>query len=206
MEDDGAHACELNAPRPLALSGANDWTLDIENDGLPELRAIWDLYSVPNGVQAFVHPEFEHNFNAHSRRDMYRWFARHLGLDRGLEERPFVPLTREELSAGRFEPTGVGPIRAWMEERTNALLHDLDPEDVFDLAEARRGLGGALQTLVATDLPPNGGVRIQIGKRGSEAGVATAELVLRRRDAGAACPPCSGRPRVGTDSSSSRWG
>src|SRR5262249_25813845 len=36
----------LIAPRPLAMSGANDWTKHIEKDGLPQLKDLYKLYGV----------------------------------------------------------------------------------------------------------------------------------------------------------------
>src|SRR5205814_1366844 len=34
----------LFAPKPLGMSGADDWTIDIETKGLPELKALYRLY------------------------------------------------------------------------------------------------------------------------------------------------------------------
>src|SRR5439155_11415225 len=42
----------LFAPKPLAMSGANDWTIDIERKGLPELKSIYKLFAAGDKVTA----------------------------------------------------------------------------------------------------------------------------------------------------------
>src|SRR5207248_2131911 len=42
----------LFAPKPLAMSGANDWTIDIETKGLPELKALYRFYDREDFVLA----------------------------------------------------------------------------------------------------------------------------------------------------------
>ena len=39
------------------MSGANDWTIDIETKGLPELKTIYGLYGAADRVTA-VHQPF----------------------------------------------------------------------------------------------------------------------------------------------------
>ncbi len=89
----------LCAPRPLGLTGANDWTLEIETKGLPELRSIYALFGRPDHVQAWCHPQFDHNYNQVSREHMYEWFNRHLGLEaiEPIREREFVPIDPKDL-------------------------------------------------------------------------------------------------------------
>ena len=49
----------LFAPKPLGMSGANDWTMDIETKGLPELKALYKLYGAEDKVMAKCFPQFE---------------------------------------------------------------------------------------------------------------------------------------------------
>jgi len=87
------------APKPLGMTGANDWTVDIETKGLPELKQVYSLYGQPMNVYAEAHPEFGHNYNYVSRAIMYRWMAEHLNLpEASLEETDFWPIPKEELS------------------------------------------------------------------------------------------------------------
>src|SRR5689334_17304817 len=90
----------LFAPKPLAMSGANDWTIDIERKGLPELKALYKLYGAEDDVLAKCFPQFPHNYNQVSREVMYNWFNKHLGLghEGTVTEKPFVPVPPRELS------------------------------------------------------------------------------------------------------------
>src|SRR5205823_2061428 len=90
----------LFAPKPLAMSGAHDWTIDIETKGLPELRALYGLYGAEDKVMAKCFPQFEHNYNQVSRELMYGWFNKHLRLGQRepVAEQPFVPVPPRELS------------------------------------------------------------------------------------------------------------
>lgn len=91
----------LFAPKPMALSGADDWTIDIETRGLPELKSVYGLYGQADRVHAKCYPQFGHNYNAVSRKMMYEWFREHLQLkEAAVEERDFEPLTVAEMSVG----------------------------------------------------------------------------------------------------------
>jgi len=88
------------APKPLAMTAADDWTKELETKGLPELKQLYGLLGRPENVSASIHLEFGHNYNAVSRQAMYHWFNRHLNLGHAepITEQDFQPLTREELT------------------------------------------------------------------------------------------------------------
>jgi dienelactone hydrolase len=88
----------LFAPRALAMGGANDWTIKIETEALPQAKAIYSLYAKPQLVDA-KHFPFEHNFNQPSREYMYTWFNQHLNLgwESPVHEKPFEPVPPEQL-------------------------------------------------------------------------------------------------------------
>src|SRR5437763_8781771 len=90
----------LFAPRPLAMSGAQDWTVDIEKKGLPELKELYRMLGVEDKVTAKCFPQFGHNYNQVSREMMYNWFNEHLKLGQTspVVEKPFVPVPPKELS------------------------------------------------------------------------------------------------------------
>ncbi len=90
----------LFAPKPLAMSGANDWTIDIERKGLPELKELYKLYGAEDRVLARCFPQFQHNYNQVSREVMYNWFNKHLQLNQTepVVEKPFKPVPPKELS------------------------------------------------------------------------------------------------------------
>src|SRR5438093_4302631 len=82
----------LFAPKPLGMSGADDWTKEIETKGLPELKALYKLYGAEDNVTAKCFLQFDHNYNQVSRELMYGWFNKHLklGLKDPVQEKPFV--------------------------------------------------------------------------------------------------------------------
>lgn len=90
----------LFAPRPQAMSGADDWTIDIERLGLPELKQVYSLYGRSHLVTAKAWPQYKHNYNSHARQMMYHWFNQHLhlGHTEPITERGFKPLTRDEMT------------------------------------------------------------------------------------------------------------
>ncbi|MCS7160375.1 MAG: hypothetical protein RMJ19_07880 [Gemmatales bacterium] len=89
----------LFAPKPLAMTGADDWTRDIEKVGLPELKRIYGYYHAEDLVAAKYFP-FPHNYNQVSREMMYNWFNKHLnlGYPEPVAEKPFQPIPPKELS------------------------------------------------------------------------------------------------------------
>lgn len=90
----------LTAPRPLGLIGADDWTIEIESKGLPELRQLYSLLGVPGNVDGKCFSQFKHNYNQVSREWMYNFFNKHfhLGHSEPITEKPFVPVPPRELS------------------------------------------------------------------------------------------------------------
>src|SRR5438128_6813672 len=100
QETGNVELAALFAPKPLGMSGAHDWTIDIEKKGLPELKALYKLYGAEDHVMAKCFPQFEHNYNQVSRELMYNWFNKHLQLGRPepVVEKPFVPVPPRELS------------------------------------------------------------------------------------------------------------
>ncbi len=70
----------LFAPKPLGLTGANDWTVEMASKGFPELQQLYQLLGKPKHVQLTALNHFGHNYNYVSRSAMYRWLNRHLDL------------------------------------------------------------------------------------------------------------------------------
>ncbi len=91
----------LFAPRPMGMTTAHDWTVDMSTKGFPDLAQHWKNLGAPENVKLFDHPDFPHNYNAVTREHIYDFFNTHfrLGLaaDR-LKEHDYEPLTRAQLS------------------------------------------------------------------------------------------------------------
>ena len=99
IETNNVGIAALFAPKPMGLTTANDWTVDMKSDGFPELRATWGLYGAEERVHLYDHTEFDHNYNAVARAHAYRFFDRYLDLGgRGSQpERELVPVPPAEL-------------------------------------------------------------------------------------------------------------
>jgi dienelactone hydrolase len=86
------------APRPLGMTAADDWTIELETKGYPELMQLYADLGVQDRLTAAFHTQFKHNYNHVNRVVMYGFFNRHfkLGFNEPILERDFQPLTREE--------------------------------------------------------------------------------------------------------------
>ena len=104
----------LIAPRPLGMTGANDWTKEIATKGLPELKQHYAMLGVPDLVMGKVMPQFGHNYNYVSREVMYHWFNKHLklGLAEPIVEEDFEPLSIAEMTVWDDEPSASPPAAA----------------------------------------------------------------------------------------------
>ncbi len=150
----------LFAPKPLAMSGAKDWTIDIETKGLPELKQLYKLYDAEDNVSARCWPEFGHNYNQVAREFMYHWFNKHvLKQDKALFEDHFKPALPAELSV--YDEAHPRPkdeldavaLRQKMTEAAEKQIKALEPNDAKTLAEFRRVVGTALRVMVDDALP-----------------------------------------------------
>lgn len=151
----------LMAPRPQAMSGADDWTIHIETRGLPELKQLYRLYGKEENVQAKTWKEFKHNYNQVAREMMYNFFAKHLNLDvpTPVAEKPFVPVPPKELSV--YDAKHPRPKDEANAERLRAMLKDMNakqleeyfPGDAAGLKKMRGLLGPALRVMIGDSFP-----------------------------------------------------
>jgi dienelactone hydrolase len=187
----------LFAPRPLGMSGANDWTLHIETRGLPELKRLYRLYGAEDKVLARCFGQFGHNYNQVSREVMYNWFNRHLklGQPEPVAEKPFVPVPPAELSvydAGHPRPADTADaatLRRRMTESSDRQIEALLPRDEPSLAEYRRVLGTALRVMIHDTLPDAGDVEAtEVGEKGERDGLTWRRYLLGRKGAGEKVP------------------
>jgi dienelactone hydrolase len=146
----------LFAPKPLGMSAAKDWTVDIETKGLPELKALYRLYGEQDKVMAKCFPQFGHNYNQVSREVMYNFFNKHfkLGLTEPVTEKPIVPVPVKDLSVFDAEhpvPKDALPaekLRQVMSEASDKQMAALLPKDSATLPEFKKVVGSALTAMV----------------------------------------------------------
>jgi len=151
----------LFAPRPMALSGADDWTVDIETKGLPELRQVYSFYGKADFVHAKARPQFKHNYNQVSREMMYDWFNTHLklGHEGPIAEQDFQPIPPAELSVFDAEhplpkdAKSAAELREYLTDVARKQFADLLPASPDDVAEYKRIVGAAARVMLDTGLP-----------------------------------------------------
>jgi hypothetical protein len=187
----------LFAPKPLGMSGANDWTIDIEKKGLPELKALYKLYGAEDRVMAKCFPQFGHNYNQVSREVMYNWFNKHLGLGlpEPVVEKLFVPVPPAELTVydeqhpGPGDGTDAAALRRYLSAASDKQIAALIPKDAAGLKEFQRVIGTALHVMIADKLPDPGETEDQLMATTEERdGLSWRKLLLTRKDTGEQIP------------------
>jgi hypothetical protein len=190
----------LFAPKPQAMSGANDWTIDIEKKGLPELKQVYGLYDKADLVEAKAFPQFDHNYNQVAREMMYAWFNRYLktGRPEPVEERDFQPVPPAELSvydASHPVPDNfldAAGLKAYLTKAANEQFAALLPKDESGLAEYRRVIGAAARVMLDSGVPgPEEITGASSLEQSTLAGNRLYRLALTRRDAGEQIPTIS---------------
>jgi len=88
------------APRPLGLTAADDWTIELETKGHPDLLSLYQSLEAPQNYEAHFDIHFKHNFNHVSRGHLYNFVNRHFGLGESTPvlEKDFVYLGKSHLS------------------------------------------------------------------------------------------------------------
>jgi dienelactone hydrolase len=193
----------LFAPKPLGMTGANDWTINIETRGLPELRALYQVYGAEDRVLARCFPQFQHNYNQVSREVMYNWLNKHLklGQPEPVVERPFVPVPPRDLSVydGAHprpgDAVGAEELRKYLTATSDRQIETLLPKDADGLKEFRQVLGTALRVMIHDRLPrPNEVVAKGVAKDEQD-GVTVQKLLLGRAGEGEEVPAVLVSPR-----------
>ena len=193
----------LFAPKPLAMSGADDWTIDIETRGLPELRQVYSLFGKPDLVHAKCFPQFGHNYNQVAREMMYEWFNKHLnlGFESPIREQDFEPIPPGQLSA--FDEQHPRPedaksadeLREYLTEIARQQFEELLPTSAEQLAEYRRVVGTAARVMLDSGVPQAGEIEVRSEfAETPETGPPVLGGTLSRKGAGEAIPFVLRRP------------
>lgn len=113
------------APKPMAMTAADDWTKEMSSKGYPELQKLYQLLGYRENVHLAAHLQFGHNYNYPSRADMYQWLNRHLriGAPEPIVEPDYQRLSREEMTV--WDPQHPQPASgADFERRLLREMHD----------------------------------------------------------------------------------
>src|SRR5262249_11176310 len=142
----------LFAPKPLGMTGAHDWTIDIDKKGLPELKALYKLYGGEDKEMARCFPQFEHNYNQGNRDVVYNRVKEHLCLNKKapVVEKPFEPVPPKELSVFDddhplpSDAIDVEHLRTFLTLASDEQMASLLPRNGDGLKEYQRVIGTAL--------------------------------------------------------------
>ncbi|MCA9143185.1 MAG: acetylxylan esterase [Planctomycetales bacterium] len=152
----------LFAPKPQAMTAANDWTKEMMTKGYPELQQLYDMYGVKDNVFCREMLHFPHNYNYVSRATMYDWFNKHmqLGLDSPVIEQDWKPLTSDEYTVwDKDHPAPEGgeqyerSLTKYMAEQSDKQIAALAPKDAKSLQKFREVIGGAFQSIIGRGVP-----------------------------------------------------
>lgn len=159
----------LAAPRPLGLVSADDWTVELETKGFPDLLHHYEMLGHKDRVSAAFNIHFGHNYNAVSRCFMYGLVNEHfnLGLGTPIIERDFVPLSREELTVwtGKHRPPSGNTagdaherdvVRWWANDAAEQVAAARD-----DAEQYQRIAGGGWRTILGPTLHELGDVTVE---------------------------------------------
>ena len=137
----------LFAPRPIAMTGANDWTKEIQTKGYPELQELYKMVGDVEDVFCISYLNFGHNYNYVTRRHMYHWFNRHmqLGLKEPIVEHDWKPLTADEYTV--WDDNHPAPEAGVPHEIK--LLKVIDQDSSQQITEALRSSENKVETLQA---------------------------------------------------------
>ncbi len=187
----------LFAPKPLGMTGADDWTRQIATKGLPELVQLYKLLGAEGKVQAFPFIHFPHNYNYVSRAAMYGWFNKHLklGLEEPVVEEDFQPLTVAEMSVWdeKHPKPAAGDeferrFSKELAEASDKQLAELTPNDAASLAKYREIVGGAVDVLIGHGLPTAGTVEFELTSKEDRGGYWEFAGLLRNAEHGQELP------------------
>ncbi|HWB07868.1 MAG TPA: acetylxylan esterase [Pirellulales bacterium] len=151
----------LFAPKPLGMTGADDWTKEIAVRGLPELKQLYKLFGAEANVMAKPLVQFPHNYNHVSRAVMYSWFNKHLklGYTDPIVEEDFLPLTVAEMTVWDNQhpqpPSGDDYERSltkWMAADSERQMAALTPGDASTLSKYRDVVGSAVEAILGHSL------------------------------------------------------
>lgn len=162
---DNVEFAAVFAPKPQILIGATgDWTSQIQQKGVPELKAVYRLFDAEDRLEAVVH-DAGHNYNQQSRESVYAFFRKHLWGEKEpgrVREREFKAETPEALTTwDDFHPRppdAATPeqLKAYLRTVVEKQVSSWKPESPEQWGTNRGFLKDALETILAVEPVPGG--------------------------------------------------
>ena len=195
----------LFAPKPQAMTAANDWTKEMMTKGYPQLQQLYGMIGSKDDVYCREMLHFPHNYNYVSRMTMYHWFNRYLklGLDEStIDEADYEPLTADEQSVWNAEhPAPAGgddyerSLTKYIAEESDKQIAALTPTDTASLETYRSIVGRAFETLIGRGLPAHDDIKRKKIDKQTKAGFLYFEDTLRLQSRGEELPIISLFPK-----------
>lgn len=180
------------APKPLGLTSADDWTVELETKGHPDLQALYRMLGAPSNYEAHFNTHFKHNYNHVSRTQMYQFVNRHfqLGFPSPVLEKDYEPLEKPDLTvwSGAFpapageqtgEPHEKAVCRWWTEDAARQIDSRLSRNDRTALLEAQAILRPAMNVLIGRGLASCGDVSFDPESKVKAGSLITVRGVIR---------------------------
>jgi len=187
----------LFAPRPIAMTGANDWTSEIQTKGYPELQKLYGLYDKPEDVFCVSYLQFGHNYNYVTRRVMYHWFNKHLGLrhKEPIVEKDYQLLTDEQVHVWDDEhpapEAGVAhevKLLKAIDDASKKQLEKLIADAEDPAATFKKIHGEAIKSIIIHGLPKSDDLEREKVKKVARDGYIEFGDILRNKVTGAELP------------------
>jgi len=200
------------APRPLGLTAADDWTVELKTKGHPDLQRLYEMLGVEKNYEAHFDIHFKHNYNHVSRTHMYQFANRHFGLGFSppVFERDFEPLRQEEMtvwSGKHSAPAGVQTgdahekaLNQWWATDSNKQIEPLPspgPADKWN--RTRQILGGATEVMIGRTIPTAEEIRFTVAAKESRGGYVEIKGLIENRKHGEELPATVAIPGTGAD-------
>jgi len=188
----------LFAPKPQAMTAANDWTKEMLTKGYPELQKLYGMMGVKDKVYCQDLLHFPHNYNYVSRATMYTWFNKYLklGLKDPIVEEDWTPLTAAEASVWNGNPPAGGDeyersFTKYLSKTSDAQIAALVPQNSESLDKYREVIGGGFNTLIGRSVPAITDIeRTKVDKQKQD-GFIYFEDIVRLKSAGEELPVIS---------------
>ena len=157
----------LVAPKPLGMTGANDWTVEMTTKGFPQLQDLYEMLGHKERVSLTALNHFGHNYNYVSRSAMYHFLNEHLGL--GLQtpivEEDYPRLSRSQLtvwSNGHKRPNGGEAfektlLKHWSDDAESKLQKSRQNIDEF-----RYWVGTGIRSILGRTIENSGRTELEI--------------------------------------------
>ena len=163
------------APRPLGLTAADDWTIELKEKGHPDLKKLYEMVGAPRNYEAHFDVHYKHNYNHVSRTHLYQFVNRHFALElkSPVLERDFELLGEKELAVfNEAHPKPLGKQVGlphekalnewWAEDSDRQIQALLNPKTPEQFAKTREVVGGALNVMIGRGLPSTGEVNFEL--------------------------------------------